>query len=91
MTWKHHSKTQMDKRFLIINSQSGNWILFVIYRLDMDVIEESDNGSIGINLQELPNGQDAEAKEQINKEKKGTLVPFPHMLSTDGGEIVIDN
>lgn len=50
-------------------------------------MEESENG---INLQELRNDQDAEEKEQGDKEAKGKLIPFPKM-SADGGEKVIDN
>lgn len=50
-------------------------------------MEESENG---INLQELRNDQDAEEKEQGDKEAKGKLIPFPQM-SADGGEKVIDN
>ena len=49
-------------------------------------MEESDNG---IHLQELPNvDQDAEAKEQSDKEQKGTLIPIPQK-STEWREIPI--
>lgn len=54
----------------------------------MNAMEESDNG---IHLQELPNvDQDAQAKEQSDKELKGTLIPFSRK-STEGREILIDN